>query len=118
MIHIWEEIKSISESPQKCCGFGAYLMFMIDQKTNKRFECDYKHPPIDVKMDSHPDPLLLKLLHLESKLQLQVMVIHPHMLLHMLLVHHMSLLAPILGVVALDLKIGKSLPLQLERCST
>jgi len=36
----------------------------------------------------------------------------------MLLVHHMFLLAPILGVVALDLKIGKNLPLQLERCST
>jgi hypothetical protein len=28
--YIWEEIKSISESPQKYCGYGAYLMFMID----------------------------------------------------------------------------------------
>jgi hypothetical protein len=56
--YIWEEIKSISESPQKCCGFGAYLMFMIDQKTNKGFECDYKHPPIDVKKDSHHGPTL------------------------------------------------------------
>jgi len=60
--YIWEEIKSISESPQKCCGFGAYLMFMIDQKTNKRFECDYKHPPVDVKMDSHPGPTLAEII--------------------------------------------------------
>jgi hypothetical protein len=36
------------------CGYGAYLMFMIDQKTNKRFECDYVHTPIDIKKDYHP----------------------------------------------------------------
>ena len=60
--YIWEKIKSISESPQKCCGFGAYLMFMIDQKTNKKFECDYKHPPVDVKIDSHPGPTLAHVL--------------------------------------------------------
>jgi len=60
--YIWEEIKSISESPKKCCGFGAYLMFMIDQKTNKRFECDYIHPPVDVKKDSHPRPTIAEIM--------------------------------------------------------
>ncbi|RLM69514.1 Reverse transcriptase (RNA-dependent DNA polymerase), putative [Panicum miliaceum] len=56
--YIWEEIKSISESPQKCCGYGAYLMYMIDQKTNKRFECDYVHTPIDIKKEYHLGPTL------------------------------------------------------------
>jgi hypothetical protein len=59
--YIWEEIKSILESPQKCCGYGAYLMYMIDQKTNKRFECDYVHTPIDIKKDYHPGPTLAQL---------------------------------------------------------
>jgi len=58
--YIWEEIKSISETPQKCCGFGAYLMFMIDQKTHKR--CDYIHPPVDIKKDSHPGPILAEIM--------------------------------------------------------
>jgi hypothetical protein len=59
--YIWEEIKSILESPQKCCGYGAYLMYMIEQKTNKRFECDYVHTPIDIKKDYHPEPTLAQL---------------------------------------------------------
>jgi hypothetical protein len=56
--YIWEEIKSILESPQKCCGYGAYLMYMIYQKTNKRFEHDYVHAPIDIRKDYHPGPTL------------------------------------------------------------
>ena len=56
--YIWEEIKSISETPQKYYGYGAYLMYMIDHKTNKRFEYDYVHTPIDIKLDFHPGPTL------------------------------------------------------------
>jgi hypothetical protein len=60
--YIWEEIKSILESPQKCCGYGAYLMFMIDQKTNKRFECDYVHTPIDIKKGYHSGSTLAQVI--------------------------------------------------------
>ena len=60
--YIWEEIKSISKTPQKYCGYGAYLMYMIDHKTNKRFECDYVHTPIDIKMDFHPGPTLAQII--------------------------------------------------------
>jgi hypothetical protein len=60
--YIWEEIKSISESPQKCCGYGAYLMYMIDQKTNKRFECDYVHTPIDIKKYYYLGPTLAQVI--------------------------------------------------------
>jgi len=60
--YIWEEIKSISESPQKCCGYGAYLMYMIDQRTNKRFECDYTHTPIYFKIDYHTGPTLAQVI--------------------------------------------------------
>jgi hypothetical protein len=60
--YIWEEIKSISESPQKCYGYGAYLMYMIDQKTNKRFECDYVHTPIDIKKYYYLGPTLAQVI--------------------------------------------------------
>ena len=60
--YIWEEIKSISERPQNYCGYGAYLIYMIDHKTNKRFECDYVHTPIDIKMDFHPGPTLAQII--------------------------------------------------------
>jgi hypothetical protein len=75
----------------------------------------YIHPLTSRRIHT-PDPFLLKLWHLESKLLLKGTMMQLHTLLHTLLVHHMPLLTPILGVVALELKIGKSLPLQLERC--
>ena len=37
-------------------------MYMIDHKTNKRFECDYVHTPIDIKMDFHPGPTLAQVI--------------------------------------------------------
>ena len=60
--YIWEEIKSISETPQKYCGYGAYLMYMINHKTNKRFEYDYVHTPIDIKFNFHPGPTLAQVI--------------------------------------------------------
>ena len=35
---------------------------MIDHKTNKRFECDDTHTPIDIKMDYHPGPTLAQVI--------------------------------------------------------
>jgi hypothetical protein len=66
--YIWEEIMSILELPQKCCCcYGAYLMYMIDQKTNKRFECDYVHTPIDIKKDYHYGPTLAQAIQARQK---------------------------------------------------
>jgi hypothetical protein len=35
--YIWEEIKGISLNPQKNCGFASYLMFLIENVTDKSF---------------------------------------------------------------------------------
>jgi hypothetical protein len=69
--YIWEEIKSISESPQKCCSYSAYLMYMIDQKTNKIFECDYVHTPIDIRKDYHPRPTLTQVIQTRQQVATQ-----------------------------------------------
>jgi hypothetical protein len=43
---IWEEIKGISMNPQKTCGLAPYLMFMIEDVTNRTFPKDGFHMPI------------------------------------------------------------------------
>jgi hypothetical protein len=45
---IWEEIKSISESPQRLCGYAPYIMHIIEKASNKKFLKDSKHEPFKV----------------------------------------------------------------------
>jgi hypothetical protein len=44
--YIWEEIKGISLNPQKNCGFAPYLMFIIEDVTNRSFPKDGFHMPL------------------------------------------------------------------------
>jgi hypothetical protein len=44
--YIWEEIKGISLNPQKNCGFATYLMFIIEDVTNRSFPKDGFHMPL------------------------------------------------------------------------
>jgi hypothetical protein len=43
--YIWEEIKDISLNPQKNCGFAPYLLFIIEDVTNRSFPKDEFHMP-------------------------------------------------------------------------
>jgi hypothetical protein len=43
---IWKDINDISLKPQKTCGFATYLMFMIEDVTNRIFPKDGFHMPI------------------------------------------------------------------------
>jgi hypothetical protein len=45
---------------------------MIDQKTNKRFECDYVHTPIDIKKDYHPESTLAQVIQIRQQAADQV----------------------------------------------
>jgi hypothetical protein len=45
---IWEEIKSISESPQRLCGYAPYIMHIIEKVSNRKFLKDTKHEPFKV----------------------------------------------------------------------
>jgi hypothetical protein len=44
--YIWEEIKDISLNPQKNCGFASYLIFIIEDVTNRSFPKDGFHMPL------------------------------------------------------------------------
>jgi hypothetical protein len=44
--YIWEEIKGISLNPQKNCSFAPYLMFIIEDVTNRSFPKDGFHMPL------------------------------------------------------------------------
>jgi hypothetical protein len=65
---IWEEIKGISMNPQKTCEFVPYIMFMIEDVTNRIFSKDGSHvtirptpsnkpivPPAQVSSPPRPD---------------------------------------------------------------
>jgi hypothetical protein len=43
---ISEEIKVISESPLKSCGYTPYIMHMIERVTARTFGCDKEHHPL------------------------------------------------------------------------
>jgi hypothetical protein len=49
--YIWEEIHSISGSPQKSCGYAPYLMHVIKAITNYTFVYDHEHKPFHLKND-------------------------------------------------------------------
>jgi hypothetical protein len=44
--YIWEEIKGISLYPIKNCGFAPYLIFIIEDVTNRSFPKDEFHMPL------------------------------------------------------------------------
>jgi hypothetical protein len=44
--YIWEEIKGISLNPQKNCDFAPYLMFIIEDVTNRSFPKNGFHMPL------------------------------------------------------------------------
>jgi hypothetical protein len=45
---IWEEIKTISKSPQRLCGYAPYIMHIIEKVSNRKFVKDIKHEPFKV----------------------------------------------------------------------
>jgi hypothetical protein len=49
--YIWEEIHTISGSPQKSCEYAPYLMHVIEAITNYTFEYDHEHKPFHLKND-------------------------------------------------------------------
>jgi hypothetical protein len=48
---IWEEIKAISESPLKSCGYAPFIIHMIERVTGRTFGCDKEHHPLWIKND-------------------------------------------------------------------
>jgi hypothetical protein len=46
-----EEIKAISESPLKSCGYAPYIMHMIEKVTGRTFRYDKEHHPLRIKND-------------------------------------------------------------------
>jgi hypothetical protein len=48
---IWGEIKAISESPLKSCGYAPYIMHMIERVTGRTFGYDKEHHPLQIKND-------------------------------------------------------------------
>jgi hypothetical protein len=51
---IWEVIKAISMNPQKTCGFPPYLMFVIEDVTNRSFPKDGFHMPLRTNPTKKP----------------------------------------------------------------
>jgi hypothetical protein len=43
--YIWEEMKEISNSPQKCCGYAPYLMHVIEQVIEFQTDYDFVNKP-------------------------------------------------------------------------
>jgi hypothetical protein len=48
---ICEEIKAISESPLKSCGYAPYIIHMIERVTARTFGCDKEHHPLRINND-------------------------------------------------------------------
>jgi hypothetical protein len=51
---VWEEIKGVSLNPQKNYGFTPYLMFIIEDVTNRRFPKDGFHMPFRTNPTKKP----------------------------------------------------------------
>jgi hypothetical protein len=54
---IWEEIKTMSENSLKSCGYGPYLMHMIERVIARTFFCEKEHHPLQIKNDLR-DPMM------------------------------------------------------------
>jgi hypothetical protein len=48
---IWGEIKPISESSLKSCGYAPYNMHMIERVMDRTFGYDKEHHPLRIKND-------------------------------------------------------------------
>jgi hypothetical protein len=48
---MWEEIKAISKSSLKSCGYAPYIMHMIERVSGHTFGCDKEHHPLRIKND-------------------------------------------------------------------
>ena len=51
---IWQEIKNLSENPQKICSYSPYIMYMIKKVTGTRFPNDVKHKPLRPPVSKNP----------------------------------------------------------------
>jgi hypothetical protein len=54
MDFVWEEIKGISLNPQKNCGFAPYLIFIIEDVTNRSFPKGGFHMPFQPNPTKKP----------------------------------------------------------------
>jgi hypothetical protein len=48
---IWEEIKAISNSTLKSCGYASYIMHIIERVMGHTFGCDKEHHPLRINND-------------------------------------------------------------------
>ena len=51
---IWQEIKNLSENPQKICSYSPYIMYMIWKVTGTKFPSDVKHKPLKPPVNRAP----------------------------------------------------------------
>jgi hypothetical protein len=61
--YVWEEIKGISMNPQKKCSFAPYIVFIIEDVTNRDFPKDGFHTPLRTIPTKKP---LIPLAHIAS----------------------------------------------------
>jgi hypothetical protein len=45
---VWEEIKTITASPQRLCGYAPYILHIIEKVSNRKFLKNTKHEPFKV----------------------------------------------------------------------
>ena len=57
---IWQEVKNLSENPQKICSYSPYIMYMIKKVTGTRFPNDVKHKPRRPPVSKNPIMLSLE----------------------------------------------------------
>ena len=51
---IWQEIKNLSENPQKICSYSPYIMYMIKKVTGTKFPSDVRHKPLTPPVSKNP----------------------------------------------------------------
>ena len=51
---IRQEIKNLSENPQKICSYSPYIMYMIKKVTGTRFPSDVSHRPLRPPVSKNP----------------------------------------------------------------
>ncbi|RLN08620.1 hypothetical protein C2845_PM11G02970 [Panicum miliaceum] len=51
---IWQEIKKVSENPQKICNYSRYIMYMIKKTTGINFPSDVSHKPLRPPVSKTP----------------------------------------------------------------
>ena len=51
---IWQEIKNVSENPQKICSYSPYIMFVIWKVRGTKFPNDVKHKSLRPPVNKNP----------------------------------------------------------------